>query len=171
LEELLRLKKFEQPEDEFWEKFDQGLRRKSMQALVTEKTAFWDKLWVRQLAVASALVFCAVPSYLGIQSYYAESSSEETAFQMALIQEEVGPTVAGHNEMADFTRQLAEKKREIENRQFVVDAYAIDPTDRRFATDNFIEKNSNKESLNRVYVNDRVQLVKDASVLPTNYSR
>lgn len=43
LEDLLRLKRAEQPPAEFWEKFDQQLRAKQLSALV-EKRPWWQKL-------------------------------------------------------------------------------------------------------------------------------
>lgn len=177
LEELLKLKKFEKPEPEFWEKFDQGLRRKSMEALVKEDHSLWRMLWERrglqQLAVASALVLCAVPAFLGLQSYYAENQPAESAFQV-IAQTTVDEAQARkdlHARVAETTRELAMRKEKADSMQFVVDSYAVDPSAYRFESDVWAVGEEAWKSSNRTYVNDRVKLLSgENNVMPVNLS-
>ena len=78
LEELLKLKKYEKPEPEFWEKFDQGLRRKSMEALVKEDASFWQRIWERkgfqQIAVATAFAFLCSAHFYGCAEFLRRKS-------------------------------------------------------------------------------------------------
>ena len=175
LEELLKLKKFEQPGDEFWETFDQGLRKKSMEALVKDRpsiwSSLWDRRWIQQVAVAAAIVFCAVPAYLGIQNYQTErAATEEAAFALNELKE-VAAIAERHNErIAETTRELALKKKRADNMRFVADSYTLDPSLYRLDGDAWTLSDANQDS-NRTYVNDRVKLLpQEASVLPVNLS-
>ena len=84
LEELLKLKKFEKPEPEFWDKFDQGLRRKSMEALVREDASFWQRMWERkgfqQVAVAAAFIFCGRSHLYGCAKFLRRKPDNRTHF-------------------------------------------------------------------------------------------
>jgi len=176
LEELLKLKKFERPEPEFWEKFDQGLRRKSMEALVKNDASIWQRLWERrgfqQAAVAAAFLFCAVPTYMGVQSYYAENEASETTFQMAQAAvEENQLSSADHQRVADSTRELAMRKQKADKMRFVVDSYAVDPSAYDFDGDVWAVGEDAWKNANRTYVSDRVKLLpEEAGVMPVNLS-
>jgi len=169
IEELLKLKKFEKPDEEFWDQFDQGLRKKSMEALVNDKaggfSSFWDRKWTQQVALASAFVFCAVPTYLGVQNFYSETQASEASFQMANA--EVSRV---HQEMraAETTRELALKKSKADNMRFVSDTYQIDPSTYELSDEVWKQPQVWKAS-NRTYVDDRVKLMPEsADVLPVN---
>lgn len=174
VEELLKLKKHEKPEPEFWEKFDQGLRRKSMEALVKEDASFWQRIWERkgfqQVAVATAFAFCAVPTYMGVQSFYAESQATDTTFQMAqAVVEKQQMSEDNHKRVAESTRELAMKKQKADNMRFVVDSYAVDRSEYKFDGDVWAVGEDAWKNSNRTYVNDRVKLLpEDSGVMPVN---
>jgi len=176
LEELLKLKKYEKPEPEFWEKFDQGLRRKSMEALVKEDVGFWQRMWDRkgfqQVAVAAACIFCAVPTYMGVQSYYAESQAADTPFQVAQTAvEEQQADNSDHLRVAETTRELAMKKQKADNMRFVVDSYAVDRSRYQFDGDVWAVGEAAWKNANRTYVSDQVKLLPEkAGVMPVNLS-
>lgn len=172
VEELLKLKKFEKPEPEFWEKFDQGLRQKSMEALVKEHSSVWERLWdrrwIQQVAVAAAFVFCGVPTYMGVQNYYVESQAKEVDFQVA--QSQVSEQQLMDNQrIAETTRELAMRKQKADNMRFVVDSYAVDPSAYQLDNDIWIVGEASWKNSNRTYINDRVKLLpQSAGVLPVN---
>jgi len=174
LEDLLKLKKFEKPEPEFWEKFDQGLRRKSMEALVKEDASFWQRLWERkgfqQVAVAAALAFCAVPTYMGVQSFYAEGQTPESSFQMATqVAVDESAREIDHQRVAETTRELAMRKEKADSMRFVVDSYAVDRSEYGFDGDVWAVGEDAWKNANRTYVNDRVKLLPEESgVMPVN---
>ncbi len=169
VEDLLKLKKFEQPDPEFWEQFDQGLRKKSMEALVQEKrgtwAALWERRWFQQTAVAMAFVFCGVPTYLGVQNLYVENQAEKNRFNMA--QNEAVESISSRDLALETTRELARRKSMVDQTRFVVDSYQIDPQGYKLEGDIW-QSNSGSES-GRTYVNDRVQILSDDSrFLPVN---
>lgn len=176
LEELLKLKKYEKPQPEFWDKFDQGLRRKSMEALVKEDVSLWQRLWERkgfqQIAVAAAFTFCAVPTYMGVQSYYAESQASGDAFQMAQAAvEESQVDNFDSQRLAETTRELAMRKQKADNMRFVVDSYAVDRSEYKFDGDVWAVGDDAWKNANRTYVSDRVKLLPENSgVMPVNLS-
>jgi hypothetical protein len=173
VEELLRLKRFEKPDPAFWDKFDQGLRRKSMQALAKENQGFWATLWERRwlqpAALAAAFVFCGVPAYLGVQGFYAEHQAETVRFNVA--QQYETNTARDQSRILEATRELASRKLSADNMNFVVDSYALDSTP--YATDSNVWAvgEGSWKSSNRTYVQDRLQLLpRDAVVLPASLS-
>jgi hypothetical protein len=173
LEELLKLKRYEKPEPEFWDKFDQGLRRKSMEALVKEDTSFWQRIWEKrgfqQVAVAAALAFCAVPTYMGVQSYYAENQSSEPSFQMAQVAAEESVSEVDHERVAQTTRELAMRKQKADNMRFVVDSYAVDRSQYQFDSDVWAVGDDAWKNANRTYVSDQVKLLpEETGVMPVN---
>ncbi|MEQ9825793.1 MAG: hypothetical protein ABQ298_15515 [Puniceicoccaceae bacterium] len=177
LEDLLKLKTFEKPEPEFWEKFDQGLRRKSMEALVKEDPSVWRLLWERrglqQLAFASAFALCAVPAFLGVQSYYAEQQTHEPSFQVVAqsATDEAQARKDLNERVAETTRELAMRKQKADSMRFVVDSYAVDPSAYRFESDVWAVGDEAWKQSNRTYVSDRVKLLPgETGVMPVNLS-
>jgi hypothetical protein len=173
LEDLLKLKKFEKPEPEFWETFDQGLRKKSMEALVEEHSSIWERIWERkwmqQAAIAAAFVFCGVPTYLGVESYYVENQAKENAFEV--VQNQVDEQQAIDRRVAETTRELAMRKQKADSMRFVVDSFAVDPSAYQLDGDVWINGDGSWKNANRTYVNDRVKLLpQSAGVLPVNLS-
>jgi hypothetical protein len=176
IEDLLKLKKLEKPAPEFWDKFDQGLRRKSMEALVSQKESGWQRIWERkgfqQVAVAAALVMCAVPAYMGVQNYHSEAQLQEVAMVAVQSAQE---TRANQQEfqqrVVETTRELAMRKQKADNMRFVVDSYAVDPSVYRFENDVWAVGEDAWRRNNRTYVNDRVKLLPEGTaVLPINLS-
>lgn len=174
LEDLLKLKKFEKPEPEFWEKFDQGLRKKSMEALVKEHSSLWERIWerkwIQQAAVAAAFVFCGVPTYLGVQNFYVENEAKENAFEV--VQNQVDEQRAiDRQRVAETTRELAIRKQKADNMRFVVDSFAVDPSAYQLDGDVWTSDQASWKNTNRTYINDQVKLLpQGASVLPVNLS-
>jgi hypothetical protein len=176
IEDLLKLKKLERPAPEFWDQFDQGLRRKSMEALVSQETGFWQRTWERkgfqQVAVAAALVMCAVPAYMGVQSYQAETPLHEVSLVAVQASQD---SKINHQEfqqrVVETTRELAMRKENADNMRFVVDSYAVDPAAYRFENDVWVVGEDAWRQNNRTYVNDRVKLLPEGTaVLPINLS-
>lgn len=175
VEELLKLKKFEKPEPEFWDKFDEGLRQKSMEALVGERTSLWGNLWerkwIQQGALAAAFVFCGVPTFLGVQSFYVENQAETAAFQVANNSISDQQSIDHSARVAETTRELAMRKQKADNMRFVVDSYSVDPSAYKLEGDPWTTSEASWKNSNRTYINDRVKaLPHSANVLPVNLS-
>ena len=175
LEELLKLKRFEKPEPEFWEKFDQGLRKKSMEALVEERTTLWERLWERkwlqQIALAAAFVFCGIPTYLGVQNFYVENKVKDNAFEIVQNQADEQRAI-NEQRVAETTRELAMRKQKADNMRFVVDSLTVDPSVYQFDGDVWTNSEASWKNSNRTYVNDRVKLLPQntSGVMPVNLS-
>lgn len=56
VEELLRLKRAEQPPQQFWESFDRQMQQRMLQALVTNKKSAPQRAWLAMGAMRHALV-------------------------------------------------------------------------------------------------------------------
>jgi len=169
VEDLLKLKRYEQPEPEFWDRFDQGLRKKSMEALVHEKpslwAALWERKWVQQAAVAMAFVFCGVPTFLGVQNMYVENRAEQSQFNLA--QTELRSEQSNRELALGTTRELAKQRSLADQTRFVVDSYQIDPQNYRLDGDYW--QSQSAEDSNRTYVRDQVQVLpENTNNLPVN---
>ena len=71
LEALLKLKRHEQPDEHFWDKFEDELQQKTLQALV--KTGFRKSLWQRVIMVYSSSMALPAAALLIITLYIAPS--------------------------------------------------------------------------------------------------
>jgi|GEM_PF-2234928 len=177
LEDLLKLKRHEKPESEFWNEFDTGLRRKSLEALANKPQGFfrslWAHKWMQQVGVAAAFAICGVPAYFGVHTYYAssdvkpETDNSTVPVMVASIAE---PTV-------DFaaiernTRELESRKRASGRVDFVVDSYAVDPSGRRLMNNQGVADSGFERNSNRTYVHDLVKaLPRESAVLPVSLS-
>ncbi len=163
LEKLLKLKKFEKPDPEFWDEFDHGLRRKSMEALSEQRgnslsSLLGNRMW-QQLSVVAALVVCGVPAFLGFQSLYVKN---DTIQETMVSNVENTANVADRQVMHQNTQELLRQKNEIGSMNFVVDSYTINPSDFTFTVDNVSLDSVDK----RVYISDSVKAYPADATLP-----
>jgi hypothetical protein len=176
LEDLLKLKKLERPDPVFWEQFDEGLRRKSLEALHQERrgmfSAFREQRWLQPVAVAAACTFCGVPTYMGVHGYYAELHAQSRHFEVSTHVGSPVERTARDSSLAEAaTRELARKKQSAENMRFVVDSYSVDPSAYSMEQGVWEVGEAAWRDDHRTYVNDRVQVLPGAAtLLPVNLS-
>ena len=177
LEDLLKLKRHEKPDSGFWNEFDTGLRRKSLEALAKKPDGFfrslWAHKWMQQVGVAAALAMCGVPAYFGVHSYYASSEVKpdlgESTLPVMVASVEV--PVVDFATIERNTRELESRKRASASVDFVVDSYAVDPFGRRLMNNQGVADSGFERNANRIYVHDLVKaLPRDSAVLPVSLS-
>lgn len=86
VENLLKLKRLEQPEKDFWENFEYNLRHRMLQEAVKPSPSIWQRIFsrliVRRFAWASLTVLCV--AFVG--KLYIQSETKQQIFSARFVQ-------------------------------------------------------------------------------------
>lgn len=104
IEDLLRVKKAEQPDDAFWEKFDRDLQERTLQTFI-EQVPWYQNCtnWVMQYARSTSMAFGLV--FLMGMALYLTKGLERDASVFSLNSQDQGRVVeemAGSEEFIDY---------------------------------------------------------------------
>lgn len=134
LEDLLKLKKAEQPDDLFWEKFDSKLQSRAFQTFIEQEPWYYNLAnWVNKYALSASMA-CGLVFMLGM-ALYLNLGSERNAFlselavqneTMVSTEELVDYSVVENNALEkDYAVEIISIKGESEAYDFEADAISV----------------------------------------------
>ncbi len=86
VEDLLKLKRFEQPEKDFWENFEYKLQRRILQDAVRPVPSIWQRIFsglvIRRFAWASLALLCVV----SVGKFYIQTETRQRVYSTRFAQ-------------------------------------------------------------------------------------
>jgi hypothetical protein len=139
VEELLQLKKYEKPDDKFWNKFDRELQRKTLQTLV-KPTSIRERILnaitsipVKSISAVPAMALLALSIIPASNLFLSSNSHIATGHELATIDHK---DAVMEQELSEASYEIAQEYQRPQAANFVLESISVTPeTKNEFTTD------------------------------------